>query len=480
MALKPIGLAAAVLASAAAGWLAANMVRSPESSTSAPPAITQKQPHDEHAEAGHLEHLDLSEPAQKSLGLKLAAVGPATFTRSLLLPAAVIEKPGHSGHTVSSRVQGIVETVHVSMGERVKPGQPLFDIRLTGDAIVAAQSSLLEAIITVDTTKRELERITELAQQGTLPGKTKTQLEYELRKLDSQRNLRQQELLVRGLSAEQIASVIKTNTLIGDVRMTVPARRVSDEKSAADDAGGDHEDSYTVETIDVHPGKTINPGDQLAHLAWHDQLYVEGYAFERDLDAIAKNISNRIPVQLEFGTHDSPTVLNDMRIRYLDNHVDKESGAFRFYVEFTNQILQDAEADEGRIYRSWRFKPGQRLHVRLPIEQIENQFVLPLAAVVQEGVNSYVFRVEADAHAGHDHAGHDHAGHSHAGHSHGNDAIALEQVPVSIVTQDTKQVVIATGGQLKAGDKVAMNSAYQLRLALKADSGSGHGHSHEH
>ncbi len=477
MTVKPIGLGAVLLCATAAGWGAATVLRAPETASSSPPPIVQKKDEHAHADDGHLEHLDLSEPAQKSLGLKLAKVEPATFTRSLMLPAAVIEKPGHSGHTVSSRVQGIVEAVHVSMGQRVQSGQPLFDIRLTGDAIVAAQSSLLEAIILVDTTKRELERITELAQQGTLPGKTKTQLEYDLRKLDAQRNLRQQELLVRGLSTEQIATVIKSNILIGDVRMTVPARKVTDEKSAADDGGRDHEDSFTVETIDVHPGKTVNPGEQLAHLAWHDQLYVEGYAFERDLDAIAKNISNRVPVQLEFGTHDSPTVLDDMRIRYLDNHVDKDSGAFRFYVEFSNQLLQDAEGDEGRVYRSWRFKPGQRLHVRLPVEQIENQFVLPLAAVVQDGVNSYVFRVQSHDHG---HEGHDHAGHSHAGHNHGSAALALEQVPVSIVTQDTKQVVIATGGQLKAGDQVAMNSAYQLRLALKAESGGGHGHSHEH
>lgn len=473
MFLKPIGLTAALLSAVAAGWVAANVLQSRDVPPSIKPLSASANEHDAHHEGS--EHLDLSEPAQKSLGLKLAALEPSTFTRSLLLPAAVIENPGHSGRTVSSRVQGIVEAVHVSMGEHVKPGQPLFDIRLTGDAIVTAQSSLLEAIIQVDTTKRELDRITELAQQGTLPGKTKTQLEYELRKLDAQRHLRQQELFVRGLSVEQIANVIKSNTLIGDLRITVPARQSSPDNTSPDAARHGQADSFTVETIDVHPGKTINPGDQLAHLAWHDQLYVEGYAFERDLAAIATIISNRVPVQLEFGSHDAPVVLEDMRIRYIDNHVDKDSGAFRFYVEFNNQLLQDATDDEHRIYRSWRFKPGQRLHVRLPVEQIEQQFVLPLAAVVQEGVNAYVFRVEA-----HDHSEDTHAGHNHAGHSHAHDTLALEQVPVSIVTQDTKQVVIATGGLLKTGDKVAMNSAYQLRLALKADSGSGHGHSHEH
>jgi len=473
MPLKSISLTVALLSAVAAGWVAANVLRSPDVPPSIKSAAPSTSEHDAHHEGR--EHLDLSEPAQKSLGLKLVAIAPTTFTRSLLLPAAVIEKPGHSGRTVSSRVQGIVETVHVSMGEHVQPGQPLFDIRLTGDAIVTAQSSLLEAIIQVDTTKRELERITELAQQGTLPGKTKTQLEYELRKLDAQRNLRQQELFVRGLSVEQIASVVKSNTLIGDLRIAVPARQSSPDKVPLNDARGDQLDSFTVETIDVHPGKTINPGDQLAHLAWHDQLYVEGYAFERDLETIAKIISARVPVQLEFGSHEAPVVLDDMRIRYIDNHVDKDSGAFRFYVEFNNQLLQDATDGEQRVYRSWRFKPGQRLHVRLPVERIEQQFVLPLAAVVQEGVNAYVFRVEA-----HDHSADSHAGHSHAGHSHAHDMLALEQVPVSIVTQDTKQVVIANDGPLKAGDKVAINSAYQLRLALKADAGGGHGHSHEH
>ena len=435
----------------------------------------------------HPDHVDLTDEAQKTLGVQLGKASLGTYTRHLHLPATVAEKPGHSARTIATRVQGIIERVYCSPGELVRPGDRLFDIKLAGDAFVTAQANLLETMQQIETTKRELERVSELAQQGTVSGKQKIQLEYELKKLDSQRSLRQQELVVRGLTAEQVVSVVKTGKLLDELTIFVPKREVPTNTKKSDivptsanhlnitdgDADG-RDDFFTVESIDVHPGKSIAPGDALAHLAWHDRLYVEGHAFERDLTAIANVIETKLPVSVEFGSHGDPLLMEGLRIRYLDNHVDAEAGTFRFYIEFQNQILQDSRDEAGLVYRSWRFKPGQRVHVRVPIDEISGHFVLPLAAVVQEGVNAYIFRVAAHDHSKDGGHGHDHDhGHDHSG-------LEMNQVPVSIVTQDTKQVVVASGGDLKVGDRIAMNAAYQLRLALRSGSGGGHAHGHEH
>ena len=58
--------------------------------------------------------------------------------------------------------------------------------------------------------------------------------------------------------------------------------------------------------------------------------------------------------------------------------------------------------------------------------------------------------------------------------------LELEPVPVRLLHRDDKTVVIADDGQLHDDERIALNSAYKLYLAMKMQAGGGGGHHHHH
>jgi cobalt-zinc-cadmium efflux system membrane fusion protein len=455
---------------------------------------------EEHAHGGSKqsrEHLDLTDSEIRSIGLRTKKIELGDFVRTSAVPGMVIEKPGHSGRTISSKVHGIVHEVFCSQGQLVRPGDPLFDLELTGDAFVTSQSALLETLLQIETTSKELARIAALAEQNLVPGRQKIELEYELSQLQKKRDLRRQELLVRGLTNRQIDSVVQSGILLDRITIHVPSPKVPSEPAiqpvsattiaslsesgstentpdATTEAG--RAEAFTVELIAVHPGASVAPGDTLAHLAWHDILYVEGYAFERDVETLASLHQQGGNVSIEFGSHDEEVRVEGLPLRFLDNHVDPETGTFRFFMELKNDVLIDSSDDEGLFYRSWRFKPGQRLHIRFPVEKYSQQFVLPEEAIFEDSLLAFVFRrTQVIKDHGHDHG--DGESHDHA-HDH-EFVYEFEKVPVRILHRDRARVVVAANGELKPEDRIAWNNAYQLHLAMQSGSG-GHSHDHGH
>ena len=103
----------------------------------------------------------------------------------------------------------------------------------------------------------------------------------------------------------------------------------------------------------------------------------------------------------------------------------------------------------------WRFRPGQRVRLKIPVERLEDVFVLPAAAVVREGPEAYVFRQNGDV---------------------------FDRKPVRVLAEDRSEVVVANDGSVGPGQYVVRNHAAALNRALKAAAagGGGHEHSHEH
>lgn len=59
--------------------------------------------------------------------------------------------------------------------------------------------------------------------------------------------------------------------------------------------------------------------------------------------------------------------------------------------------------------------------------------------------------------------------------------IHFEPVAVRVLKEDGDQVVVSEQGQLKVGDTVAMNQAYELNLTYEVQMGQGDdGHGHPH
>lgn len=425
--------------------------------------------HDDHDDH-HDDHglVELSKEAQLSLGLRRQAIVPTSFTATLSLPAHVVELPGVSDLHVVTEFEGVIEEIFVVPGQAVRVGDPLFRIRLTGDQLASAQSAFLDSLQQGDILRQELTRLTEAARDGGLARKSLIELEYELKRLLAQKEIRRQELMIRGLTAEQLEEIVNSRELIREVTIFAP-QNLSRPQHHAHDPSDPW--AITIEELLVTPGLYVRQGTPLCNIAHHAALYLEGLAFERDLPAIVALFDQQLPVTAELGDDNNPITLSGLRIVHLDNHVDTTGQAYRFYLELQNEVLRENLRSDDRRFRTWKFKPGQRGHVFLPQQTFEKVFVVPIEALARDGLEYVVFRRERHR-SGHQHAG----GGADHNHQHGD---LFEPVKVHVLHRDRRSAVLATSGELRSGNIIVANAAYQLLLASKTGSGDSH-HGHDH
>ncbi|MEO0529045.1 MAG: hypothetical protein AAF266_00565 [Planctomycetota bacterium] len=454
--------------------------------------------HDEHAEhaeeaADHKEeeeepHIALTERAFETLRLDLAPAEISDYTRTTAIPAQVAEFPGVSALKLAAPVHGVVAAVAAAPGVSVEPGDALFELQITDERVLDAQLQLLEALTRLQIVEEELDRLEPLAASGAVAGRQRRDLAYEQRELQTTIQLRRDELVVRGLPADQVAQLMEEARLTRTVVVRVP-KSVEQLTDAAIDSGrvvrraawqeNTSARDLSIENLLVQPGETVERGQTLADVAAHSRLYLRVMAFERDVPLLARLAANGTALSAEFGHsvdghEEASSVVDGLRVRYVGNHVEPGTQTYACYVPLDNELLNEAVDPAGRRYRTWRFSVGQRAHLLLPTERIAGHFALPIDAVAVEGPNAYVFRRHEHEDETHEAAEDDHDEHEEEAY------VEFEPVAVTLLHRDTRHAVVATGGDLAPGDEIAMNAAYQLLIALEADAGGGHGHHHHH
>lgn len=450
---------------------------------------TAHEEHGEHEEPeehdGHEEddHVALTKQAFENLELQLAFPTRGDYWKSALVPGKVVEIPGRSDLTASTPVAGVIESVNVVPGETVSLQEPLFEISLTDEALLAAQAKFLETLTQQEVAEQEIQRLSPLIDSGAVPGSKKRELEYEAKQLAAKQTTTLQELRGRGMPELQIDELRRNRTLASTLAIFAPkfareAQRLGDSPSG-----------YSIENLLVHPGKSVVRGESLCTVAYHQKLYVEGTAFEVDLPVLQRIANEGWKIDMEpivdahGNTHtgSKPLQLSLLRV---DNHVDETTQTVRFFLELPNQVTQTL-TKEGRQFEQWKFRPGQRLHLRLPVQRWENQITLPADAVVIDGPNALVFaehhhEEESDGSVTSEDSGIHVDTDIHEQDSEHDVFVELEPVPVHLLHRDDKAVVIADDGQLHDDARIALNSAYKLYLALKMQAGGGGGHHHHH
>ena len=427
-------------------------------------------PHPAAAAYQPLPALRLSEQARSNLDLQFRKVALTDYWRSQTVPAEVIEEPGHCEQRITTSLDGFVRKIHVLKGQTVYPGDPLFDLQLAGGPLADVQSSLLRTVQNLELVQAEYARIKPLFDQGTVPVRTLLEKEYEKKRLEAQRHTEIEELLIRGLTPEQVQEIVDSKTLLREFTVRVPrppqAAAHSAEQPEAPAIDGlstalseytshDHGYVYTVEQIEVVLGEMTRSGMTLCQLALHTVLLIEGRAFEREASMVERAMAENWPIEAHFETGDSsPLVRTGLSVLSIENSLDPAGRTLKFFLPLINEVFLDRTLPNGVSYRNWRFRPGQKVRLLLPIEHLRNRIVLPLDAVVREGADAYVFRVNGRL---------------------------LERVPVVIEHQDTMNVVLGRGSRVYAGDVLAVNQAYQLNLMLRqSEAPAVHEHDHDH
>lgn len=421
--------------------------------------------------------------AQQTYGVEVAKAKPGKYTQHISVPAFIRERPTVSNLRASSRLQGVVRRIFVQVGQSVREGDPLVELELTGDELASAQAVLLDSVQQLQILDDEIARLQPAAQAGGIAKKSLIEKQYELRRMKSVVESKRQELLVRGLTTTDVSGIIQNRQLVRTVVIRVPSgirpenvgkstqlapiddnsfRLVSQRQALPTAKVAADEWVYSVEMMNVSPGSVLTAGADVCDLAYHETLLIEGQAYERDLSVLNDIIRDRRPVSVSVGESADPVVLEDFRILFMDNHVDNETQTYRFYIDVPNSVLTENIVESNQRFRTWRFKPGQRGHVRLPQKEWTDRLILPAEAVVQDGVDHVVFRELGQ--------------HFHEGEPPHSD---FQKIVVKVDYEDQHTVVVDAQKQLKIFHKIAMNNADMLLRAMKAAAGgSGGGHDH--
>jgi multidrug efflux pump subunit AcrA (membrane-fusion protein) len=394
--------------------------------------------------------LSLSEQAKANIGVRLRKVQLGSFEKTITVPSMVVERPGWTTLDVTAPMTGVVVKVFPLQGEAVQPGQPLFEVRLTHEDLLQKQTDFLKSLEELDVLRREVKRLEVVAAEGAIAGKTLLERKYEQQKQEAALRADRQALLLHGLSEEQIAGIEKNRTLLQTLVINASATH----------AGGEGEKTavwYQVQELKVSQGTHVTSGSTLCKLVDHAELYLEGKAFEQDVPAVNRSAAKKSKVSAAFSKEESAgrETLGDLSILYLDNKIDADSRTFRFFVTLPNRIAREDVTPEGRHFVYWRFKPGERMEIRFPVETWKDRIVLPAEAVAEDGAECFVF----EANDGH-----------------------FDRRSVRVEYRDQDSVVIANDGVLKLGVMVAESAAHQIQMAMKNKQGGGvdphAGHNH--
>lgn len=422
--------------------------------------------HAGHDHAGHDhgnqgDRVKLSPQAQKNLSLDVDTLTPEDYWRKMLIPGVVVDRPGESDRSVTSKVAGVVTDIKARPGDTVKAGDPLFTLVLASEFIQAAQTDLAKTARELEFAVAKRDRTANLVEKGTLSGSVLTEDENQVKRLTTQLQAYRRQLQVFGLTPDQVTRAEK-GEVVTELTISAPNRL----PAAMPVATGPAVPSATlfeVQELKVNLGDQVQVGQVLCLLANHQQLFVEGRAFKSEAGALAFAAEKKVPIRAEFAdeTPGQWPALEPLVIHHLSNQVDTATRTFGFYLPLENQPRTFDR--DGKTHFVWRFRPGQRVRIRVPVERFATlapdgktevlPFVLPAGAVVREGPEAFVFVQTGDV---------------------------FVRKPVRVLFEDRADIVIANDGSITEADFVVKNQAAAINRALKAAAAGGEGgHSHE-
>ncbi len=451
--LKNILLLGLVVGGAAVGYLTRD--RWLPLLTAPAPATADLAPHDDepqHAEpAAAADTLELSSQARKNIALVSRPARLSTFRRTIDLPGRVVDRPGRSDRGITSPAVGIVTVIHAFPGDTVQPGDRLFTLRLLSEYVQNTQSELFKVTREIELETEKQNRLKQIGEGAIAPVRL-IEVDQQLRRLAAASQSHRQELLTRGLSPEEIDQ-IASGTFVTTIEVRAPKPQPdsrpqqTDTSTTAPPATADGPITYEVQELRVELGSQVQAGQLLAMLADHRQLFIAGHAFKRETPLLERAARAGWPIEVEFAEDDPtawPPLTQAFEIHHFSNMVDPETRTLDFFIPLANQASRYTKDDQNFVV--WRFRPGQRVRLHVPVEELEGVIVLPAGAVVREGPEAYVFRQNGDL---------------------------FKRLPVHLLHADRRQAVLANDRSVAPGWYLAQSAAATLNRVLKEQMASG-------
>jgi membrane fusion protein, heavy metal efflux system len=389
----------------------------------------------------------LSDQAIANLGLVARPLLPSTYWKTIQVPGMVVDRPGRSDRSIVSPVTGVVTSIHFFPGDTVRTGEVLFKIRLMSETLHETQSDLFKAIQDIKLAEVQRNRLSTV--KDAVPGSRVIEVENQIARLELSVKTYRSELSNRGLSWQQIDDVAQGN-FVSEIAVYAPSRSaevpamIEESRIRQTSAGSTLKaPTFELQETRVELGQQVEPGQLLCLLANHQSLAIEGRAFRDETSFLEQSVKEGWPVEVDFQENAAsgwPELRQEFYIRHLANTIDAVNRTFAFLIPFENEsrVVEDGE----RTQMLWRFRPGQKLRILIRVQKLDNVFVLPSDAVVQDGVDAFVFTQNVNT---------------------------FQRKPVRVITQDRQKTVLANDSSLMPGSYVVQSAAAQLNRMAKSD-----------
>lgn len=393
----------------------------------------------------------ISAEARKNLGVFAKSLQPTTYFRKIEVPGVITDRPGISDRGVVAPVTGIVTKIFAYPGTTVAPNSPLFALRLVSESLHTSQLELFKATKEIDIARQQKKRLEGLAESGGIAGSRLIEIDNQIQRMDVNVQAYQQDLKARGLSEKQIDGAAKGD-FVAEITVNAPGEQALKATEVVLAAALEGEParlpfSFELQVLKVDLGQQVEAGQLLCNLADHRALQIEGQGFKKDMPLIQRTAKEQLPIKVAFELDEGnnwPALPSELKISHVANLIDTETRTFSFFLPLDNQWQSYAEGGQARLI--WRYRPGDRVNLSISVEKMENVYVLPLAALVREGPEAFVFRQNGDL---------------------------FDRVPVHVVNEDSTSVIIANDGTLRKGSFIAQTAAASLNRVLKAQLASG-------
>lgn len=383
------------------------------------------------------------------LDVATATVAQEPFAPSVGIPGVLQVDPDRRvdvSAPLTARILALDAPPHASVeaGERLALLEVVDpEVRDLQIRAVEIRAELLAARTGRDRTRAYLEALG--AGRGTV-AEERRRVEADLKVLDARVRSRRSALDavlaaldVSGLSRPQIRALERQGRVVTRVRLSAPRL-----------PGGP---VLEVTARPVHRGQAVPAGTRLFELVALDRLRVTGEAFEADVPAVRRAMRDGLPISVSLPAEGRR--VDGLQIVAMEGTLDGEQRITHFFGWLDNRIV--AERRDGSLrYLDRTYRAGSRVRIEVATRKATPRIQFPIGALVRSGGQQVVYRVRPDG---------------------------CERVPVRVESMDEKRVVLAREGGLEPGDRVVVQGALQVHLALEkslreGSAGAGHGHHH--
>lgn len=392
----------------------------------------------------------LTESQARSANVQVQTAGPGTVAQVLHLRAIVAPNQDAQVHA-NPRVAGLVRAIHKGLGDRVEAGEVLCELDsvdlgqaaseyLQAQNLLDAQRELLERereILgrTQDLAQTVVTRERKLQEQQISTIRTLYEAEQRLAEAELARDRRLLELEAALRSLEVQATVARERLLV----LGLTTDEV-DRLSATEGAGiGRYEIRAAAAGVIVDRHITLNefvdPEDTLFQLQDLSRVWVEGKVYEKDLRLVRLGQAVRVALEAY------PGVVLEGVVSLIGPTVDPTTRAATVRIVLENAIPGATQP--------FPLRPGMFAKVEVTVGERTAEVVMPEAAVVHEGDQTFVFVRTGPT-------------------TYRRQAVRIE---------NAARGVVAVVAGLPAGAEVAVTGTFTLKSMARAEElGGGHSH----